>query len=1131
MRCLRCGAENAAGTSHCSACGTRLAATCAACGTPNPPQQKFCGDCGAPLNRTGGPARYVSAQEYTPRHLAEKILTSRTALEGERKHVTVLFADMKGSLELLADRDPEEARTLLDPALETMMEAVHRYEGTVNQVMGDGIMAIFGAPLAHEDHAVRACYSALRMQDKIRELSAELRRTHGVAIQIRIGMNSGEVVVRSIGNDLRMDYTAIGQTTHLAGRLEQLATPGAIFVTGECLRLAEGFMEAKSLGPVPLKGLSAPIEIFELLAASPVRSRLQAAAARGLTPFVGRRLEMEGLHEALRRAAEGSGQVVAVVGQAGVGKSRLIHEFIHSPHARGWLVLESKSISYGRATPYLPLVDFLKGYLKVGDRDDARAIREKVTGKVVLLDQSLQDSIPAVLDLLGALPDDHQFRTLEPAQRQQLTARSVTNLMLSESAIQPVVMVFEDLHWHDMQTLELLRVLITSIRQSPILLLVSYRPKEREERLPHDVEPKTDGQPHYEKWGGRPHYHQLKLQPLAHESLEQLLRILLGDAPQLQPVKTFLVERTGGNPFFVEEIIRSLVETGVLAGTRGRYRLEQAFSSVEMPATVRAVLSARIDRLSPAQKRLLQEAAVIGKDVPFVLLQAIAEMPEAELRTRLAELQAAEYLYESRLFPELEYTFKHSLTREVAYSILLRERTKLLHARVAHELIRLAGSRLEEHVEQIAEHAEQGEVWPLAVDYLQRSGEKAFALYANAEAADYFDRALKALQRLPLGPASRVMAVDLTFELRNALIALSDLDRIRQCLGAIEPIVKEIGDEARSARLASFMCNHHFLAAEQARAIEVGEAGLEVASKVGDRRSQTELFYRLGQSYHLEGDNRKALQLIERSIELTAEPRERDQFELAIIPAVGSRIWLVSILAEQGEFARGMQHAERALELARQAQHPVSEVLGWLAVGHVALRRGELERATGALGRGVDLAEQYSLPMWRLRLISSLGVGFAHSGRAREGLQLARQALEGAETMSLKVDQPLFHVHVGEALLAEGDTSGAAEHARKALDIARQHGNLRDEPWARYLLARALSMLPGSNEQAIRELEAAVALATKCGARPLEAHCRALLGEMHRLAGRDVKANDYASSAREMYASLAMRPPHAHVQG
>lgn len=1091
---------------------------CPRCRKESLPGSNYCSGCGKALGSPPGPTKFGSAETYTPPHLAEKILTSRAALEGERKQVTVLFADMKGSLELIADPDPEGARKLFDPVIEIMMDAVHRYEGTVNQVMGDGIMAIFGAPVSHEDHAVRACYAALKMQETIAQLSAEMRRTQGIAIQIRTGLNSGEVIVRSIGNDLRMDYTAVGQTTHLAGRLEQFATPGSILITGDCLRLSEGYVETKPLGPVAFKGLATPIEVHELVAAAPARSRLQAAASRGLTPFVGRRLEMEALHEALRRTTESGGQVLAVVGQAGVGKSRLLHEFIHSPHTRGWTVLESKSISYGRATPYLPLIDFLKGYFKLVERDDTRTIREKVTGRIVLLDQSLQESIPPVLELLGALPEDHPFRELEPVQRQQLTARAITQLMLSESRIQPVAMVFEDLHWNDLQTLGLLRELITHIREARIFLLVSYRPNPAGD-APGD-------QAHYEKWGDQPHYQQIKLEALAQESLEQLLQVLLGTHAELAPVKQFLIERTEGNPFFIEEIVRSLVETKVLVGKRGQYRLAQTFSSVGVPATVSAVLYARIDRLGEEQKRLLQEAAVIGKDVPFALLQAITEMEEKDLRVRLARLNEAEFLYESRLFPDLEYTFKHSLTRDVAYKSLVEKRVKPLHARVARALARLMAGRLDEHAESIAEHAEKGELWDMAVEYLQRSGEKAFALYANAEAADYYERALGALAKLPVNSHTRQKAVDLTFELRNALIALCELGRIQRFLESIEPVVAGLGDKSRSAHLAAFKCNHHFLAAQQKRAIEVGELGLRLAKEIGDRRLEGELLYRVGQSYHLLGEHRKAIAMVEKGVAASKEQRERHRFELAVMPAVGSRFWLVSMLAECGDFRAGLRHARRAREIAAAAEHPLSEVLGWLAVGHLLRRQGELDDAIDAFERGMALSERYALPMWRLRLVSSLGVAYAYSGRLAEAHDMTRDALAEAERNHIMVDQPILHVHVGEALLRAGRSDVAIVHGLRALDIARAQENKRDEPWAQMLIARShFASHPSAVDEPILHLESALQTALAAEAMPLAAHCQAMLAALQARAGRKTKAEELATSAARTYAQLDMRPP------
>jgi class 3 adenylate cyclase len=479
MQCPRCQAENRAGRRFCAECGAPLALPYASCGFSNEPEEKFCGGCGTPLAAAPRPPEPPARtpQSYIPGYLAEKILTAKNTLEGERKQVTVLFADLKGSMELLADRDPEEARHILDPVLERLMAAVHRYEGTVNQVLGDGIMALFGAPLAHEDHAVRACYAALAMQDALRRYSAEVRRTHGIEVQIRVGLNSGEVVVRAIGNDLHMDYSAIGQTTHLAARMEQLATPGSIRLTAETLRLAEGLIQVASLGLVPVRGLADLVEVFELVGASTIWGRFQAAATRGLTRFVGRQMELEALQQALARAATGHGHIVAMVGEAGVGKSRLVYEFAHSHRLTGWRVLESASVSYGKATLYFPMLDLLKRYVRVEESDDLRTIRAKVTGQVLTLDEALQDVIPPLLSLLDALPDDSPFLQLEPPQRRQRILEALKRLLLRESQVQPLLLVFEDLHWIDAETQALLDSLVESLPTVRLLLLVNYRPE------------------------------------------------------------------------------------------------------------------------------------------------------------------------------------------------------------------------------------------------------------------------------------------------------------------------------------------------------------------------------------------------------------------------------------------------------------------------------------------------------------------------------------------------------------------------------------------------------------------------------------------------------------------------------
>ena len=565
MRCPHCQHENRDEARFCAACGSPLAARCPACGYEPPPGAAFCDHCGTPLTGTTTAAtppslapRPQTPQAYTPTHLAEKILTSKTALEGERKQVTVLFADLKGSMELLADRDPEDARAILDPVLERMMDAVHRYEGTVNQVMGDGIMALFGAPIAHEDHAVRACYAALAMQTSVKQYAAEVQRTKGVPIQIRMGLNSGEVVVRSIGSDLHMDYTAVGQTTHLAARMEQMAMPGSILITAEVLRLAEGYVQVNALGPVPVKGLHAPVEVYEVLGGGPVRTRLQAAAMRGLTRFVGRDREVDHLHQALQWAGTGHGQLVALVGEPGVGKSRLVYECLQSHRTHGWLILESRSVSYGKATAYLPVIDLLKDYCKVENQDDTRTIRAKVTGQILTLDEALRETIPAVLSLLDALPEDSPFRALDPPQRRQRTLEAVKRLLLRESQVQPVLVVFEDLHWIDSETQALLDSLADSLPTARVLLLVNYRPE------------------YQHGWGSKTYYTQLRLDPLPPSSADEFLQALLGHEPSLAPLTQLLIARTQGNPFFLEESVHTLVETGVLVGERGRLLSGQA---------------------------------------------------------------------------------------------------------------------------------------------------------------------------------------------------------------------------------------------------------------------------------------------------------------------------------------------------------------------------------------------------------------------------------------------------------------------------------------------------------------------------------------------------------------------------
>ena len=657
--------------------------------------------------------------------------TARTPLEGERKQVTVLFADITDSLALIRTLDPEAAQQLLDPALQRMMDAIHHYAGTVNQVLGDGLMALFGAPLAYEDHALRACYAALAMQAALREYAMEVRRTHGVALQIRVGLNSGEVVVRALRNDVQLEYSAVGTTTHLAARMEQVAAPGTILLTAATGRLVEGLVRLKPLGPVSVKGLPEPLDVYELLGVSAFQGRFQAAVAWGLTRLVGREAALASMRQALERAAAGHGQVVAVLGEAGMGKSRLVHECLQQLDPHGWQVLTSAALSYTQATPYFPVVTLLKRYFHLDDGVPPPRIQATLTAQLQGLDARLQEAVPALLALLDALPADDPFWQLDPVQRRVRMLDALKRLLVRLSQTQPVVLVVEDLHWLDTETQTWLDRLVDSLPAVPLLLLVNYRPT------------------YQHGWGSKTYYTQLRLDPLPPASITALVQESLGDDASLMPLIPLLIAHTEGNPFFLEESLRTLIETHALVGTPGAYRLVQTLPTLPVPATVQAVLAARIDRLPPDDKRLLQTAAVIGMDVPLPMLHAVLTLPEAEVQTGLVALQAAEFLYETQLFPEAIYTFKHALTRQVAVESVLGRTRHEMHRQIADVLETQFASTVESQPERLAHHYTEAGLGAQAVTYWQRAGQRAMDRSAPVEAVSHLSRGLEVLATLP----------------------------------------------------------------------------------------------------------------------------------------------------------------------------------------------------------------------------------------------------------------------------------------------------------------------------------------------------------------------------------------------
>jgi len=1075
MLCSRCGAENREGRRFCAECGTSLALACSACGFSNEAGEKFCGGCGAPLlaAATVASPKFGSPESYTPKHLAERILTSKSALEGERKQVTVLFADLKGSMELLADRDAEVARKILDPVLELMMEAVHRYEGTVNQVMGDGIMALFGAPLAHEDHAVRACYAALRMQEAVRRHAEGARREQGVTIRIRMGLNSGEVVVRAIGSDLHMDYrlhldVALGQR-QCRGRDHDRTGIGDLLHAGcEMRRLPDG----------GVKGLADAVEVYEVTGVGPARTKLQAAAHRGLTRFVGRDAEVDQLRHALDRAAVGHGQVVAIVGEAGVGKSRLCYEFTHSPRVQGWLILQSGSVSYGKATAYLPVIDLLKGYFKIQDRDDQREFRDKVISRVLGLDRSLEPLLPPVLALLDVPVDDPGWAALDPPQRRQRTLDAVKRLLLRESQVQPLMLVIEDLHWIDSETQALLDSLVDSLGSIRMLLLVDYRPE-------------------YEhRWGKKTYYTQLRLESLPPERTGELLHALLGETPGLERLKQMLRRR--GNPFFLEETVRTLVETKALEGERGAYRLVRPVQNLQIPATVQAILAARIDRLPMEDKQLLQTASVIGKDVPSPILTAIGGLPEEALRRALGHLQDAEFLYETTLFPDLEYTFKHALTHEVTYGSLLQDRRRALHGQIVETIERLYPDRLAEHVDRLAHHAFRAEAWEKAVIYLRQAGAKAFARSAYREALASIEQALTVLQQLPESRELMELAVDLRLEARNSLVLLGELEGILPYLRDAEHQATLLGDQERLGWVSVFMSNYLWQIGAMTEARECAEKARAIGKTLGDLLIQSAGDLNRGFVCQTAGDLRGAEASSREIIQSLKGDLMLQRGRYTGYPWVQACSYLAWFLAERGEFDEGIVHGRAGLRIAEALDQPYSVSYACFGLGCLYLTRGDFGEAIRLLERALTLCRDWSIGFLTPFATWVLGYAYALSGRAAEGLTVLQQALTAYESKGRRSYRSFILVHLGEASLLADRTHEARSLAVRAVTLSRERGERGYEAHALRLLGEVAFWAEPPDDEAASHYQQALALTEELGMPPLMAHCHLGLGKLYR---------------------------------
>ncbi len=1038
-QCAACRQANPAGSSFCLNCGSALTGSCPRCGAELPAGARFCNRCGtsqvAPVAR--------EPRGYTPPHLVDKILASRAAVEGERKPVTVLFADVKGSMEIAGGLDPEEWHRVLDRFFRILTDGVHRFEGTVNQYTGDGIMALFGAPIAHEDHAQRACWAALHLRDGLRRYADALRLDHGVDFSVRMGLNSGEVVVGRIGDDLRMDYTAQGPVVGLAQRMEQIAGADRVCLGEETARLVRGYFALRDLGPARVKGVAAPVGVFELEGPGPMRTRFDLSRARGLSRFVGREREIATLEAALERAVAGNGQMVGLVADAGTGKSRLSFEFLERCRGRDVLVRETRGVAHGRAVPLLPVLEFYRSILGITDRDDDRTARQKIAGSIVQVDETLLPSLPVLYDFLGVPDPERPAPAAPPEDRQREVLALLKRLTLARSRREPAVILFEDLHWIDPATEIFLENLVDAVDGSRTLLLVNFRPE------------------YQASWMSRSYYQQVALAPLDERALGEMLGDFLGSHPSVTRLAARIHARTAGNPFFAEEILQSLVDAGALRGPRGKFELVRDPDALELPTTVQAVLAARIDRLDERDKGVLQTAAVIGREFAEPLLRQIAGLESEELMASLRTLVRAEFLCETALYPEVEYAFKHPLTQEVAYGSQLRERRARVHAAAAQALASSEEGKLDERAALIAHH------WEQAGDALEAARwQRRAALWTlPRDIAESFARWRKVVELLGLLPATpetvalgaRARAQLLLDGTRLSLLSPSDVDGLFH--EGIALAAQSGDDQARGQMLfvrgfAAMRQRMH----EDARRLY--REAIEIADRVGDPAVGVS-------ARHLAGviatDAHESVRLMREALAVARGRMDLGRELWGVSSPVGVHGHLTVGLTQLGRLREAREVVEKALVLLRDHYHTDTEFMVRTGAGSVAMNTGDGAAALDHARRSVAAMER-SRNIWlRGFAYGFLSDALAMNHRYEDALTAARHCEQLASPLPPLVVTNFAHAHLGM-----GDVQAALARAEEAIALGRELALSLVEARGRVLRARALVQIDArANENAV----------------------------------------------------------------
>jgi class 3 adenylate cyclase/tetratricopeptide (TPR) repeat protein len=1111
MDCPGCGRPNPSNARFCGNCAAPLLVEwrCSDCGAENPGGQRFCNACGEAAAEPADPRSHV------PEHLAEKILAGRSTLEGERKHVTVLFADVMGSMDLAEQQDPEAWRQIMGRFFEILCEGVHRFEGTVDKFTGDGIMALFGAPIAHEDHAQRACYAAMHLQDELASYAAQLRREQGLSFSVRMGLNSGEVVVGAIGEDLGMAYTAIGHTVGLAQRMEQLAEPGKAYLTEHTASLVEGYLELADLGEFQVKGASHALGVHELIGVGAARGRLDVSRARGFSRFVGREDELRVLDAALEQSRAGRPQVIGIVGEAGVGKSRLCDMFARRCRARGYPVYQTSGQAHATTIPLLPILHIMRSYFDVTDLDSDQTSRERIAGKLLLLDESFGEDLPLVFDFLAVPDPERPAQRMDPEARQRRLLELTKQLVRAQSARAPGVTLWEDLHWFDPASEVFMANHIDAAQGARGLTILNFRPD------------------YHAQWMSKSYYRQIALAPLGPEAIEQMLVGLLGSDPSLAGLGDLVRERTAGNPFFIEEVVRSLVEAGNLEGERGAHRLVAPVTETAVPASVQAVLSARIDRLAELEKTVLQAAAVIGKEFSEPVLARVTALEPSVLEAALRALVAGEFVFEQELYPESVYAFTHPLTQEVAYGSQLGERRAAAHAAVARAIVEQHPDRLDERAALLAEHWE-GANEPLeAARAHARAGtwvgttDPTAALRHWRKVRELADALPDTEEAAALGLSARLFALNSGWRL-----GLSD-----QEAEALFTEAQRMATEAQDASsLVLLLVTYGFLLVTTRGRYREALTAMRQAAALAEESGDPSLVLVVANSSYtlgLLGEYEEGLDWCDRAIEFAAgDPTMGDA--LVACPLAHAFNQKSGMLSDLGRLDEGRELADRALRTA--TEQGALETVGW---GHMfsvsnAYRCGDAERAMLHAQESMEIAERIGDAFSRTWAWAWIGVASVMAGqwdRAIEALERA-QAISTERRAGADAESWVL-TWLAEAHHGLGDSERATGLVRDAAALARKREQTTPEIGANVALARILLAAEGLGAR--DEIDAALTRAQEIvdatGARGQEPAIHVELAELAHQNGDEAERERELLEAHRLFTEIGATDNAERVAG